>query len=90
MKYQLDGHKVGLVLGGTIGLLHLFWAVLVAVGFAQPLMDFIFQLHFLNNPYTVTPFNITNAVFLVVVTFIVGYIFGRIFVLLWDYLVGKK
>ncbi len=88
MKH-LDGNKVGLVVGGTIGLWHLVWAILVALGFAQPLMDFVLQLHSLNNPFTVAPFNLTNSVLLVVVTFVFGYILGWVFAWLWDYLEKK-
>lgn len=87
---NISGHKVGLVLGSTFGLWHLMWAILVALGLAQPILDFIFQLHFLNNPYTVSPFSLTNALLLVIVTFVVGYVIGWVFVWLWDYVHRMK
>ena len=71
-------YKIGLIVGTFFGMMHLFWSILVAVGFAQPLIDFIYWAHFFNNPFVVAPFNLGTAVVLVVVTFCVGCIFGLI------------
>ena len=38
-------NEVGLVIGSLMGLFHLVWALLVAIGVAQALMDFIFNVH---------------------------------------------
>ncbi len=81
---KLHTQKVALFMGLLIGGLHLVWATIIALGLAQPLMDFIFWLHMLNNPFEVVPFSLTTALFLVVVTFCVGYSAGFIFATLWN------
>lgn len=73
-----------------MGLMHLLWSLVVAFGFAQGLMDFIFSIHFLNNPYIVNSFDVTLAAILVVVTFIVGYAGGWIFAYMWNMLLKGK
>ncbi|MBI5619777.1 hypothetical protein HY950_02335, partial [Candidatus Gottesmanbacteria bacterium] len=67
----------------------LLWAILIATGYAQGLLDWIFDLHFLENPYMVTEFAADKAVLLVVVTFTVGFAGGYVFAWLWN-TVGKK
>lgn len=86
---KLSESTVGLIVGAFLGLVHLAWAVLVAAGYAQGLLDWIFDLHFLENPYMVTEFAADKAALLVVVTFGVGYVGGWVFAWLWNTL-GKK
>ena len=80
----MDKHKVGLVLGFFLGSLHLFWSILIALGFAQPLLDFIYNMHSLNNPFTVMPFDLVRSAGLVVLTSIIGYIVGNTFAMFWN------
>lgn len=80
---ELDNNKVGLIVGSFMGLLHLLWALVVAVGVAQVFMDWIYGLHFLNNPFQIQPFNLITAVTLIVVTFVIGYIAGWVFTYFW-------
>ena len=87
---EINAQKAGMALGGFAGLLHLVWALLVALGFAQPLMDFIFSLHFIRHEYTIEPFRFGTAVLLVVVTFAVGYLFGWLFATIWNRLQKGK
>ncbi len=72
-------NKSGLILGVFFSLLHILWSVLVATGAAQTVLDWIFKMHFLSNPYEMQPFDAVNAVILVVLTFVVGYIVGWLF-----------
>lgn len=83
---KLQEKQVALALGVFVGGLHLIWALLIALGFAQGLMDFVYGIHMLNNPFIVAPFSVGTAVLLVVVTFVVGYVGGWIFARLWNYL----
>ena len=71
-------------MGALLGGWHLTWAVLVAVGFAQPLIDFLFWIHFIKPVYVVEPFEIGRAVILVLVTAGIGYVVGLAFALLWN------
>ncbi len=88
---ELDTNKTALIVGSFAGFMHLVWSAVVMLGFAQTWLDFILSLHFLNNPYTVNSFDITKAVMLVLVTFVVGYVVGWVFAYIWNILLkGKK
>lgn len=82
---KLDPKKTGFALGSLFALMHLMWSLLVAAGLAQEYMDWIFSIHFLDNPYTVASFDIVTALMLVVVTGIVGFVVGWVFATIWNY-----
>lgn len=84
MKNQLNANQVGLVVGVSISLFHFIWGLFVAFGIAQVILDFIYSIHFLNNPFTVANFDLVKWVTLLLVTFVVGYIFGYLFTLVWN------
>ncbi len=77
--------SAGLVLGLLLGGLHLLWALLVASGAAQPLMDFIFWLHFIRPVYVIEGFDPLRAAGLVLLTAAIGYAIGSAFALLWNH-----
>lgn len=81
---KFDEQKVAMITGLLVGGMHLVWALIVASGLAQLLLDFIYGLHFLNNPFTVNPFDLTNAIILVIFTTVVGYIVGWAGTWLWN------
>ena len=62
------------------------WSILVAFGWAQPFIDFVFWMHFLKPPYVVQPFNFTTAAILLVVTLSLGFVIGSIFAALWNWI----
>ena len=74
--------NISLMGGLCLSSLHFFWAILVAIGWAQPLMDIIFKLHMLNSPFQVQPFEITYALLLIFITFIIGAFYGVLFYIL--------
>ena len=78
------GPKNSTTLGVLFGGFHLGWSTLVALGLAQGLLDFIFGLHMIANPYQVMSFDITKAGMLIVITFLVGYGVGHIFANVWN------
>ncbi len=80
----IDPLKAGLALGGVLGGFHLCWSLLVATGWAQALMDFIFWVHFIKPVYTVEPFSAGIAAMLVMVTSFVGFLLAFVFGLLWN------
>jgi hypothetical protein len=83
-NHMLDKNKTGVALGVLLGLFHAAWAFLVLVGWAQPLMDWIFGLHFIQPPYTITEFYWGTAIVLIVVTAVIGYIVGWVLAAIWN------
>lgn len=81
---KLSKNKVGLALAAFMALFHAVWCVLVVTGAAQWLLNFVYKLHFLNNPFTVAQFAWGNAALLILVTAVVGYVVGWVFALLWN------
>ena len=71
--------QAGLVWGLSLSSIHLIWLILILLGWAQPLMEFVFKLHMLNSPFQVQPFNWTFAVGLLFLTFTVGALSGILF-----------
>ena len=71
--------QFSIISGFSLSSLHIFWALLVALGWAQLVMDFIFKLHMLNSPFQVQPFELTLALELIGVTFLVGCFYGIVF-----------
>lgn len=83
-------NRVGIVAGLLIGGWHLLWALLVILGWAQPILDFIFWAHMIEPVYKVKPFNPAAAGTLIVLTFIIGYVFGFAGALIWNRLLGSR
>lgn len=80
----INKNSAGMALGLLIGLGHLCWTILVALGWAKPLLDFIMNLHFVQMQYSLAPFDFVTALFLVLLTFVVGFVVGWIFAALWN------
>jgi hypothetical protein len=81
---RIDAFKAGLVFGAFLALWHACWSALVALGWAQALINFVLWVHFLSLPLKVEPFDITRAVILVGITFAIGFAMGCILALLWN------
>ena len=76
--------RAGLVFGALIGGWHLLWSILVALRWAQLLIDFIFWIHFIKPVYIVEEFSRGRAAILIIVTAAVGYMVGFCFAHLWN------
>ena len=76
--------KSGLVLGIVLGGYHVCWSALVALGWAQPVMDFVFWMHFIKPVLVIEPFGIVKAVILLIVTASLGFVIGSVFALVWN------
>lgn len=91
MKEKLNPNKVGLVLGVFVALIHLVWALMVAGKMAQQWLDWVMNMHFINNPITVGQFDLGTSVMLLVMTFVIGYLGGWLYALVHNWLhKGKK
>lgn len=80
----MNEKKVALALGSFAALFHLVWGILIAIGMAQPVLNFVYNLHSLNNPFVVMAFDPMKTLGLIIFTFIMGYIFGYVFAMLWN------
>lgn len=87
---KLSEHQVGIALGAFFGLAHAVWALAVYMGFAQAWVDFVLDLHFLENPFVIAAFTLQKAVILVMVTSVVGYVAGFVFAKVWNLVMTKS
>ena len=87
---RLQPVRTGLAFGSVVAFAHLIWVALVAIGWAQALLDFILWLHFLKLPIELTPFAWTRAILLVAVTFAAGGAMGALFAVVWNRLHGER
>jgi len=81
---RINPVKAGVTFAVLIGGWHLCWAVLVALGWAQPLIDFIFWMHFIKPVYVVGPFDLGTAAILVAMTGVAGFVMAVVFSLIWN------
>jgi hypothetical protein len=77
-------HRTGLILAALLGTWHLLWSLLVALGWAQGLINFIFWIHFIRPVYIIENFEIGRALLLIAVTSAIGYSVGWSFAMLWN------
>ncbi|HWI14187.1 MAG TPA: hypothetical protein VNT02_08030 [Burkholderiales bacterium] len=84
LHMRLRPASVGLAFGLFLAGFHALWAILVLIGAAQPVMDFIFRLHMIRPPYVVDPFSFGSATALVIVTGLIGFISGWVLGWLWN------
>ena len=79
-----NANKIGLVFGAVIGGWHVCWSLLVLLGWAQPVIDFIFWAHMINPIYVIKPFDPKAAAALIIFTSVVGYAFGFVGTIVWN------
>jgi len=84
MDMSINKNKTGLTFGFLIAFMHLLWSVLVALGIAQIWLNFVLKLHMISMPIIIMPFDIIKALELIVMTFVVGYIFGWFMAFFWN------
>jgi hypothetical protein len=82
---HIKPHKAGLALGGFVAAIHIIWSIIVALGWGQPLLEFIFWAHMIKPiPFKVVPFDFGTALVLIVCVAAIGYAAGRIFAMIWN------
>lgn len=81
---MVNPYRVGLWFAIFLALFHAAWSALVALGFAQQLMDFVFWAHFISPVYHIEPFDLSRAGILVAFVFFVGLIMGTIGGWIWN------
>jgi hypothetical protein len=79
-----NAFRAGLGFGVFLAAFHACWAAIVALGWAQPLLDFIFWAHFITPPYHVEAFALERAAALIAFTFAMGLAMGAAAIWLWN------
>ena len=73
-----------MVVGGLLGGWHALWILLILLGWAQALLDFVFWAHMIQSVYVVKPFDPRAAIALVLFSSVMGYAFGLCGAMLWN------
>lgn len=81
---HINPKKLGLTLGAFFGAVHIAWSLLVAFGWAQPLINFISWAHMMKPMYVIESFDFSTALVLVIVTSLVGFVLGSVFAKIWN------
>jgi hypothetical protein len=76
--------KTGFALATVMGGYHLCWSILVALGWAQAVIDFVLWAHFIKPIYVVEPFEVLRATILVAITVALGFLLGAGFAVVWN------
>ena len=84
MSQHLHIGKIGLVVAAILGGFHLWWSILILLGWAQPVIDFVFWLHFIKPVYVIEPFEAGRAAMLVAMTAAMGFGIGLVFACIWN------
>lgn len=82
---QLSTHGTGMTLGSFAALVHLVWLIFIGFGWAKGFADWLLSLHMLNLTVKMAAFSWGTAIMLLIVTFIIGYLFGWVFAGIWNY-----
>jgi hypothetical protein len=77
-------NKVGLVIAVLIGGWHATWSLLVLIGWAQPILNFVFWAHMNKPVYFVKLFDPMAAVALIAITSVIGSLFGFLGAVIWN------
>ncbi len=87
---DLNKNQVGLIIGLFFAVLHIGWSLLVALGLAQVLTDWVLWLHFMNIQVRIESFEVSRAVLLTLFTFVVGYLLGFVSTWIWNMVIKKS
>lgn len=87
---MISKNKLGVVVGSALGAWHLGWALLVAFGIAQWLIDWTFRLHFIEPVWVITGFRPGLAIALIVLTSVLGFVTGWVAAGIWNWLHSER
>jgi len=82
---KLNNNKVGLTTGIVAAIIHLLWAVIIALGWGQSVTDWLLKTHLVISDYTITDFSLGLALILIVQSFVVWYILGWLLAWVWNW-----
>ncbi len=82
---HLNPRKTGVALGAFAALCKLVWVILIAFGWAQPLVSFALWANMMNMPYTIGAFDFATSLTLIVVAAVTAYVIGYFFAIVWNW-----
>lgn len=86
MNQHINPTKAGLTLGKLLGGVHFIWAILVALGWAQALVNFSTWAHMVSVPIVVGTFDLSAAITVVIVATAIGFVLGYAFAKIWNWI----
>ena len=86
MNHHINPAKAGLALGGLVGGVHVVWSILIALVWAQALVNFSMWAHMVSVPVVVGQFDFTAAITVILVATAIGFVLGYAFAKIWNYL----
>lgn len=81
---KINPCKLGSVVGGVVAIWHSIWAIIVFSGHAKEMLDWSLEMHFMHIEYSIEPFDFKNAILLILLSGMVGYVVGSVSALLWN------
>ena len=82
----INPREAGAIVGSLLGGWHLLWSIVVAAGWGQQVLDFVFWLHFMRPVLVIDGFSPYRAFALIFVTSAIGCAFGYVGALIWNWL----
>ncbi len=84
MNHYIDPAKTALAVGAFVGGWHLIWSILVALGWAQALVNFSMWAHMVSAQVVIKEFDLSAAFTVIVVAAIIGCVVGYVFAHIWN------
>lgn len=81
--------RTAMAVGTVFAAWHAMWVVLVGLGWATDVLNFILELHFLKIDFQLAPYSAFTALALIALTFCAGALLGAIFALVWNWLTNE-
>ncbi len=81
---MLNPYKTGLALGGLSAATHIIWSIIVALGWGQAWLDFVFTMHMIKPVLKVNAFDFGSAIGVVVIAAVIAFIMGNVFAHIWN------
>jgi len=86
MNQHLNPTKTGLAVGKLFAIVHLVWSLLIALGWAQALINFSQWAHMVSMPVVVGAFDLSAAITVIIFAALIGCIIGYVFAKIWNWL----
>ena len=85
---QVSVLRSSVTIGMLVALWHAIWVILVALGWAGIVLDFVLKLHFIGLRVQILPYSAVTGMILLLVAFTVGAFLGALAAMIWNALVS--